>query len=109
MIKIYSTPSSFLAHHLKNLLETYGIRATVKGENRAIALGDIPFSECWSEIWIFDNEASIRAIKIIKDALDAGVPEGDPWICIKCGEENEAQFTECWKCGAGKSPDHVYV
>ena len=31
-------------------------------------------------------------------------PLEPPWTCMVCGEVCEAQFTECWKCGAPK-PD----
>ncbi|MHC4331384.1 MAG: DUF7577 domain-containing protein, partial [Planctomycetota bacterium] len=36
--------------------------------------------------------------------LTAG--KGDtPWTCPNCGEEVEAQFTNCWKCGANRSAE----
>jgi hypothetical protein len=28
-------------------------------------------------------------------------PRADDWICPRCGETIEGQFTECWKCAAG--------
>lgn len=27
---------------------------------------------------------------------------GGPWRCPECGEEIDAQFTDCWKCGTSR-------
>ncbi|MBI4646563.1 MAG: DUF2007 domain-containing protein [Bacteroidia bacterium] len=99
MVKIYSAPGPFLVHHLKNILESHGILCEIRGEARAIAMGEIPVGECWPELWLLDNENAIRALKIIKDSLEAEEPQGEPWLCTNCNEENETQFTICWKCG----------
>jgi uncharacterized membrane protein len=31
-------------------------------------------------------------------------PTGARWICSQCGEQLEAQFTSCWRCGAASVP-----
>jgi hypothetical protein len=27
---------------------------------------------------------------------------GAPWVCSRCGEKLEPQFSKCWKCGTRK-------
>jgi uncharacterized membrane protein len=31
-------------------------------------------------------------------------PTGAQWICARCGEQLESQFTSCWRCGAVRAP-----
>jgi uncharacterized membrane protein len=38
----------------------------------------------------------------LQNATDA--PTGARWICAQCGEQLEAQFTSCWRCGAASVP-----
>jgi hypothetical protein len=94
--RIYSSHNLAAVHHAKNLLETEGIRAIVKNEFLASAMGDLPPAECQAEVWLLDDGDFWRAEKVLFGARDGG----EPWDCAACGETAEPQFTHCWRCGS---------
>jgi hypothetical protein len=61
-------------------------------------MGDLPPAECQAELWLLDPRDTARA----EELLFRREPTGEPWLC-GCGERSEAQFTQCWKCGAYRS------
>ena len=95
MKRIYSSFNLVAVHHAKNLLATEGIRAVVRNEYLSSAMGDLPPAECQAELWLLDPRDAPRA----EELLFRRQPSGEPWLCA-CGERCEAQFTQCWKCGA---------
>ena len=98
MQRVHSHESLAYIGYLQHLLEQAGIRCIVKNEGLAGGLGEIPFLECWPELWVLDDGDLGRARGII-DQAEASVSEGGAWRCRQCGEENEAQFGRCWNCG----------
>jgi len=106
MKKIFSSQNSMIIHHMKNLLELEGIPAVVRNENLTLALGSIPATECWVELWILDANKENKAREIIKKEKEAEEKAIVwPWKCPHCGEKIDGQFTDCWQCGEPK-PDH---
>jgi len=95
-----------IIHHLKNLLELEGVHAIIRNENLSAALGGIPATECWVELWILDENREAEARDIIRKKVqsDESVIRWS-WRCPHCGEEIEGQFTDCWNCGEPK-PEH---
>jgi hypothetical protein len=102
MKKVYETLDPLMFGHFKNLLENESIPCVTRNEYLASAAGGLPPTECWYEIWVENDLQYDDAEKIIKTALSEELPSSPPWICSKCGEENEIQFSECWKCGSEK-------
>jgi hypothetical protein len=94
--RVYSSYNLAAAHHAKNVLEAAGIRAVVKNEFLSSAMGDLPPAECQAEVWVLREEDYEPAVK----AIMARPASGPPWACAACGESCEAQFTQCWRCGA---------
>ena len=84
---------------LRELLEHEGIACLVRNENLFSAKGEIPFTECFPELWVIDDEVYPRARLLLKSWREAGGKKGPTWICPHCGEEHEGQFGACWKCG----------
>jgi hypothetical protein len=89
--------------HWRNVLEQAGIACTIKNEQLAGALGEIPFLDCLPELWVIDDAESARAEALIHEQRAA--PVGAPWRCPRCGEHNEAQFAACWRCAAHDGQD----
>lgn len=86
---------------LKQLLDQENIPYTVRNEQLATALGDIPFIECYPELWILDDEDFPRAQQLLDSWQSPLRAQRRPWTCSVCGEEDlEGQFTACWKCGS---------
>ena len=84
---------------LKGLLEGNGIACEIKGEYLSMASGELPFAECYPELWVEGNEDFKRAKEILSEWDSKDVSQHEDWVCKKCGEENEGQFNSCWSCG----------
>ncbi len=95
MKRVYSSFNLAAVHHAKNLLAAEGIPSVVRNEYLSSAMGDLPPAECQAELWLLDPRDAARA----EELLFRRQPSGAPWLCA-CGERSEAQFTQCWKCGA---------
>jgi Putative prokaryotic signal transducing protein len=98
MRRVYSSFDLVAAHHARNLLEAEGIRAEIRNERLASAMGELPPAECQAEVWVPEGEQA-RAERLLRDG--PGV-SGPPWTCGACGERMEPQFTQCWRCGAAR-------
>ena len=84
---------------IKELLGNEGVECLLRNEQLSSALGEIPFVECYPELWVIDDEVFPRA-RILLDSWfkDDGVST-EPWTCLHCGERSEGQFGACWACG----------
>jgi len=85
--------------HLKNVLEQSGIACIIKNALLSGGVGEIPPLECTPELWVLEDEDLSRATELITD-LEQPSGSSAPWHCSGCGEVNEGQFTQCWRCGA---------
>ncbi len=102
MIKIYSHHYSTIVYQLKNVLENFDIQCEIRNEKLASVVGPYHPFGTWIELWIMDDAKHDEAQKILKAALSDEETTGEPWICPKCGEESESQFSECWNCGKSR-------
>ncbi len=86
---------------LKELLEREGVVCLIRNEQLFAALGEIPFLECFPELWVVDDEVWPRAKSLLANWFKQEV---DPlsWTCFSCGEVLEGQFGACWKCGKAR-------
>ncbi len=101
MKRVYANQGLALVYHFKNLLESAGIACMLKNEMLFMASGELPPIAVWPEIWVNDSQYD-EAKAIIEQALSEDTRRGSPWKCPHCGESHEAQFTECWNCGASR-------
>ena len=105
MRKVYTSQLGPMVGHVRHVLEAHDIRCLTKNEFLNGAIGELPPNECWPELWILDNDRYDEALAIVAAAaLDNGVAGEGRWQCKNCQEELEAQFTDCWQCGASRSP-----
>ncbi len=88
--------------YLKQALQDYGIQCVVKNEYLAGAVGQIPATECWPELWVLDPECIEAARRLMKSILVEPRHSAESWQCRVCGETSEGQFTDCWRCGASR-------
>jgi Putative prokaryotic signal transducing protein len=103
VIKVYSAPHALVLGNLRNALLAEGIASEVRTPFLAAARGDVPFTECWSELWVVDDQDADRALSLIRAVLEPGEQKAVSWRCQKCGEEIEGQFGACWQCGSVRS------
>jgi len=87
-----------MAGMFKELLASEGIACMVRNEQLSSAIGEIPFVECFPELWVLDDETYPRAWLLLEAWLKT-TPEVSSWVCARCGEEIDGQFSACWSCG----------
>lgn len=92
-----------LAGLFKHLLGTEGVDCVIKNELLQGAVGELPFADCSPELWLLDDETYPRAKRLLDGWLTPPENTGEQWFCPGCGEEVEAHFEVCWKCGRERS------
>ncbi len=100
MKNVYSSPHLFLVNHYRNIVESYGIPCVVKNSFLSGAAGELPPTEVWPILCVEDETDYDRAKQIVDEELNRLENAGKQWVCQKCGELIDGQFTDCWKCGA---------
>ena len=94
------------AHLVKGLLESQGIAAEVRGEALFGARGEAPVTPATlPSVWVLNETEGDAALKVLRDFRRASAgttTAGQPWVCPKCGETLELQFTTCWQCGTNR-------
>ena len=95
MRRVFSSHDLLAVHHARNLLESTGIRAEVRNERLASAMGELPPAECQAEVWVADDDDAARAERLLREGVAVS---GAPWTCPQCGEQLEPQFAQCWRC-----------
>ena len=98
MRKVYTAESVIEVAHLRNVLESAGIRCFVRNEGLAGVMGEIPYVECWPELWVVRNGDALRARGLVDEARQSAPAPGPDWRCERCGELVEGQFDSCWRC-----------
>jgi len=102
--KVHTAESLVEIAHLRNVLESAGIACVVRNDRLGGVVGEMPFLECWPELWIVESGYLLRARALLEEALGARTG-GGVWRCGRCGESAEAQFTACWNCGTARTAE----
>jgi hypothetical protein len=103
MKRLHSAKDPLMIGHLKNVLDTFGIRCVARNSDLISAAGELPPVECWPELWVVDDDKFGRARSILRKTLAPLQSVKKPWHCVGCGETIEGQFSECWNCGRDRS------
>jgi hypothetical protein len=101
--RVHTAESVIEIAHLRNVLESAGIACEVRNDRLGGAVGEIPFVECWPELWVRHGGDVLRARGLIDAAL-CPVTGAEAWTCPGCGERIEPQFEQCWRCAAAPEP-----
>jgi len=94
--RVFSSHNLAAVHHARNLLDAEDIPAVVKNEVLSSAMGELPPAECQAEVWVLNDADLLKAEEVLLRKNQSG----PNWTCGECGEVSEAQFTQCWRCGA---------
>lgn len=97
MKRVYSSINLAEARMMANHLEQNQISVRVDDKPFNMAMGEIPFVECYIGVWVSDEDEK-KAMDLVNRFFDANQEE-ETWKCPDCGEELEKQFTDCWNCG----------
>lgn len=102
MKRLYRAGHIVEATHLQSLLESARIDAFLRNENMMRVAGEVPFDQCWPEVWIRDERDDALAQQILADFTSRKRHRGPAWSCPGCNEWLEGQFTACWNCGTAR-------
>ena len=104
-VLVHVAENETVAQIVRDVLNQHGIEARVCRNGwrdpvtEATWIGAEGIREC--EIWIADERDSDRAKAIVKEfGEESSASSETGWLCRKCGQMVEGQFTECWQCGA---------
>jgi len=98
MEKIYTSHDLVLVGHLQSVLADAGINCWIRNQSLAGAIGELPPTAVWPELWLHDAADYQRAMTLIKPIVAPSPVRNTPWRC-DCGEQLEGQFELCWRCG----------
>ncbi len=87
------------AYLVCNRIRSIGIKAHVFNEYADGAVGELPFTHTWPEVWLdraCDEQAAASALAAHEQHTDSGRESQ----CDECGEANPANFEICWSCAA---------
>lgn len=87
------------AQLLVDLLQQEGIEVRVLNQYARGAMGEIPFTHAYPELWLLDERDRARAETVLR-TLQSAPARGAPRPCRSCGEELAADLLSCWNCGA---------
>lgn len=89
------------AFALVHYLDAHGVSATLAEPPLRAALGEIPFLETATELFLNDPDQWEQARALIERYRNGptGV-RGSIWKCPGCGETHEPEFGACWNCNA---------
>jgi len=99
---IYSAETLVQIEHIRALLQSEGIRTTVKNQYLSAGWGELPAFDCWPELWLVNERDAERARCLLREYLQPEDSHSQDWLCAHCGERIEGQFGQCWNCGADK-------
>ena len=100
MKRIYSAPMLAMVSNVQNYLKLNGIKSSITNQYLSSGAGELPPIETWPQLWVAEGDIE-RALDILDDAEKSVESESKKtWVCSKCRQEIEGQFSECWNCGA---------
>lgn len=102
MKRVYRAADTLQAEFVRGLLENEGVPAVVHGANVDIWLGPLMGAAVAPGVYVREDDLT-AAEEIVRRYRAGEIDIGKPWICPKCAEQIEGQFTACWNCGA--TPD----
>ena len=86
------------AHIASSLLEQEGIENTILNSNARSAMGEIPFTHTYPQVWVLDDGALELALMVIR-GYEHSASFKESIFCRGCGEANPGNFKLCWNCG----------
>ena len=101
MQRLTSADNLLIATLWQRVLESAGIACEIRNRYIGGAVGELPADQVAPQIWIADARDSERAAALIVELRNPSLLPS--WRCMRCGEEVEGQFFQCWKCEAERA------
>ena len=99
--RFINSMEAYLVYHF---LDSRGLPVSISERPLQSAMGEIPFVEITTSIYLEDVSRFQEAQELIEH-YRSGLPgvRGAAWTCTECGETHEPMFGSCWNCG-GERP-----
>jgi Putative prokaryotic signal transducing protein len=104
MKRIYTAANLPDAHLVRNMLEQAGIPSHIFNANAIGALGDLPMSAAYPQVWISQVHQEQHARAVVAE-YNRAAPPAEAKSCGACQESSPGEFELCWNCG-GELPVH---
>jgi hypothetical protein len=99
MKKLCSTANIIEAQLLADLLKQDGIDVRVFNQYALGAMGEIPFTHTYPELWVV-NDHDLGRAAVVTNAAARSLMQDALKPCRCCGEQLQADLLSCWNCGA---------
>ena len=100
MTRIMTSADSAELGLLQGVLQKAGIRCVERNEQLAQTIPAAPFH---AELWVQNDEDYDRAVTLLAEWRHPAAAAHSAWICPRCDEAREGQFSKCWKCGTPRT------
>ena len=97
MIRVYIAENLADAHLVCNRIRANGIAAHVFNEFSNGAVGELPFTHTWPEVWVENDQDEDNALTIVKECQLVDFVDSE-FACPACGQLNPVNFEICWSC-----------
>ena len=97
MIRVYIAENLADAHLVCNRIRESGITAHIFNEFADGAVGELPFTHTYPEVWV-ENERDQRNAREIIEQCEAQSLIEEETECSVCSQPNPANFEICWNC-----------
>ena len=89
------------AYAFYHYLDANGIAVSIGDRPLSAAMGEIPFLEITTPLYL-EDPAQLDEARSLIHHYRSGLPgvRGVAWVCPDCGEAHEPMFGACWNCGA---------
>jgi hypothetical protein len=102
MIRVHSAKNLAELSLVRDHLDAHGIATEIRNQFVGAAMGEIPWTQTWPELWVVNDADASRAEQLIGQAIGPGAATQPAWKCGACGEEVEGGFARCWNCEADR-------
>lgn len=99
MKRVYTASNLPDAHIVRDLLAHAGVPAHIFNANAMGALGDLPMSSAYPQVWITQLHQEQHARAVIAHYQRQETVTANKY-CASCTEANPGEFDICWNCNA---------
>jgi hypothetical protein len=82
----------------QRMLLVEGIATSLRNVDLASALGQIPFTECFPELWVVEDSQAPRALELLRAFLQPPAALDEGWTCPRCHAQIDGGLMVCWNC-----------
>lgn len=101
MVRIHAARNLTELTIVRDHLAARGIATEVRNQFASAALGEVPWTATWPELWVVDERDAALAARIIAEVSESDAAE-HAWRCARCGEEVDGTLARCWNCESAR-------